>query len=332
MNAPARLTLVVLSYRQSTTIDAAVASALGQVGIAPIDILLSDDASPDDTHARMLAHAAAYQGPHRVTVRRNPVNLGIEGHINTVVEAAQTELIVMMAGDDISLPQRAARVAQVWESSGKQLDLIASDLVDMSAQGEDLGVLRVDDLAQWRSVKDWARRRPYIVGAAHAFTKRLHTRFGPLQPGVAYEDQAHLLRALCGGGACTIAEPLVRYRRGGVSDRMREFSGERFMAWMRRLNRIHVALHEQWHHDASLAGCLDTVTEATEREYQRERFIAALLAAPGVWARWRIALQPSPVKTDWRLRKALYLTWPGLAAAIRAGQSAWRQHRHGGTR
>lgn len=323
-----RITLVVFAYNQSAMIDAAIDSALAQVG-EPIEILLSDDASPDDTFARMQAKAAAYRGPHQVRVRRNPTNLGINGHFNAVVEAAQGELLVMMAGDDLSLPERVARVAQAWDASGQRLDLIASHLIDMSPEGEDLGVVRVDDLSQWRTVEDWAQRRPYIVGAAHAFTRRLSERFGPLLPRVSYEDQVNLLRALCGGGACTIDAPLVRYRRGGVSDRMREFSGERFLAWTRRLNTIHVALHQQWRHDAGVAGCLDVVQRATDREYQRERFVAALLDAPGALARWRIALQPSPVDFGWRVRKCVYLAWPGLAAAIRAAQSANRQRRRG---
>jgi glycosyltransferase involved in cell wall biosynthesis len=323
-----RITLVVFAYNQSAMIDAAIDSALAQV-CEPIEILLSDDASPDDTFARMQAKAAAYQGPHLVRVRRNAGNLGINGHFNAVVEAAQGELLVMMAGDDLSLPERVARVAQAWDASEQRLDLIASHLVDMSPEGEDLGVVRVDDLSQWRTVEDWAQRRPYIIGAAHAFTRRLFERFGPLLPRVSYEDQVNLLRALCGGGACTIDSPLVRYRRGGVSDRMREFSGERFLAWVRRLNVIHIALHQQWLQDAARAGCLDVVQRAIEREYQRERFVAALLEAPGALSRWRLALRPSPVDFGWRVRKCVYLAWPGLAAAIRAAQSANRQRRRG---
>ncbi len=52
-----RITLVVFAYNQSAMIDAAIDSALVQV-CEPIEILLSDDASPDDTFARMQARAA----------------------------------------------------------------------------------------------------------------------------------------------------------------------------------------------------------------------------------------------------------------------------------
>ena len=323
-----RITLVVLAYRQSTFIDAAVASALAQ-DCEPLEILLSDDCSPDRTHEQMAALAAVYRGPHEVVLRRNARNLGIGGHFNEVVCAARGELIVMMAGDDLSLPDRVARIAAAWDASGRTLDLIASHLVDMDHDGRNLGVLRVDDLARWRTVGDWARGRPYIVGAGHAFTRRLFERFGPLGPLVAYEDQINMLRALCGGGAGTIDAALVRYRRGGVSDRLRDFSGERFMAWMRRQTGKHVALHEQWLQDARRAGCEPLVEQATRREYRRELFLQALLAEPRLAGRWRATRAHREVALGWRLRKFAYLAWPALAARVRALQALSKRLRHG---
>jgi glycosyltransferase involved in cell wall biosynthesis len=323
-----RITLAVLAYRQAPFIDAAVQSALSQAG-EPIEILLSDDASPDSTHEQMRALAAAYSGPHQVVVRRNPDNLGIGAHFNEVVRAARGELIVMMAGDDLSLPDRVARVAAAWDASNQRLDLIASHLIDMDPEGRDVGIVKVDDLAPWRSVEDWARRRPYIVGAAHAFTRRSFERFGPLRPNVSHEDQVNMLRAVCGGGACTIDAPLVRYRQGGVSDRMREFSADHFMARMRRLNAGHVALHEQWLADARTGGHEALVEAAIQREYRRELFLQALLAAPNLAGRWSATRTHRDVALGWRLRKFASLGMPALAARVRAMQATSRKIRHG---
>jgi hypothetical protein len=108
-------------------------------------------------------------------------------------------------------------MGEVPLDGGRRADLIASDLQDLNAQGEGGETLRVDDLAQWRNASDWAAQRPYVVGAAQAFTRRLFTQFGPYLPNVVYEDQINTLRALLMGGALTIAEPLVQYRRGGAS-------------------------------------------------------------------------------------------------------------------
>ncbi len=323
-----RITLAVLVYNQSRFVDDAVRSALAQE-CEPVEVLLSDDASPDTSFVQMQALAAAYRGPHQVVLRRNERNLGIGPHYNEVLRAARGDLVVMMAGDDISLPQRVARSAEAWDASGGRLDLIACDLIDMGCDGTDLGVLRVDDLAEWKSLEDWARRRPYIVGAGHAFTRRLFERFGPLVAGVAYEDQVNLLRALCGGGALTLHEPLVRYRRGGVSDRMREFSGAQYVAWTQRQSVKHVALHAQWLADARVAGCHGLVDRATRREHDREIFIRDLLAAPGLAARWRATREARRVDLGWRVRKLLYWQWPDLGARVRRLQAQSKRLRHG---
>jgi glycosyltransferase involved in cell wall biosynthesis len=333
MTAPVkpRITLAVLAYRQSGFVDDAVRSALAQEG-EPLEIILSDDHSPDTTFDQMKALAEAYTGPHQVVLRRNEKNLGIGAHFNAVLSAARGELVVMMAGDDLSMPDRTKLTAEAWDASGGKIDLIACDLVDMSFEGQDLGVIRVDDLSQWKTLDDWARRRPYIVGAGHAFTKRLFDRFGMLGPGVAYEDQIITLRALISGGAVTLHKPLVRYRRGGVSDRMREFSGERYVAWTRAMNVKHVALHDQWLADARTAGCYEQVDAATRREHDRELFMRDLLAAGSLPARLAVARDAHAVDLGWRLRKVLYWQFPGVAAAVRRWQGAWKQMRRGDKR
>ena len=312
------LTLVVLAYRQAPLIDAAIASALAQTG-EPIEILLSDDASPDDTFARMQAHAAAYRGPHQVIARRNPVNLGLGGHVNAVMQAARGELVLLMAGDDLCLPERAQRVREAWEASGRKVDLIASHVIDMSLEGEDLGVLRVDDLAQWRSVADWADRRPHVIGAAHAVTRRLFERFGPMATDCLLEDQVNTLRAVCAGGACTVDAPLLRYRRGGVSSRQVDADGAALRSRLKRLAERHLALHRQWQRDATQAGCLDTVLAATDRVAQREAFLAALLAdpkrTPPLALLWDRRFR---VRTGWRLAKWLRVTFADLAVRVDA--------------
>ncbi|MDH3461396.1 MAG: glycosyltransferase family 2 protein [Burkholderiaceae bacterium] len=322
-----RITLAVLGYNQSPFIDDAVRSALGQV-CEPVEVLLSDDASTDTTYARMQALAAIYCGPHQAVVRRNERNLGIGEHYNAVLRAARGELIVTMAGDDISLPQRVDLTARAWDASAGQLDLIACDLIDMSHDGVDLGLLRVDDLAQWRSLDNWVRRRPYVVGAGHSFSRRLFERFGPLAPEVGYEDQINMLRALCGGGAVTLHTPLVRYRRGGVSGGMRNASGKEYVAWARRRNSTHLAGHEQWLADAKLAGCYELVRAATRSEYERELFVRDLLAATDLSDRFRAVRDARGVNLGWRLRKLLYWRWPGLAARIRYLQARSKHLRH----
>jgi glycosyltransferase involved in cell wall biosynthesis len=295
-----RITLAVLAYNQSSCIEAAVGSALAQV-CEPVEILLSDDASTDDSFARMAALAAGYRGPHQVSARRNERNLGVGGHYNEIVRLARGSLLVTMAGDDISVPQRVARIAAAWDDSGGRLDLIASHLLDMTPAGRLEGMLRVDDLSRWHGAADWARARPYVIGAAHAFTKRIFERFGPLDARLTYEDQVITFRALLSGGARTIDEPLVQYRRGGLSAGAPSRAERRAHAGT--MNERQLIEHEQIERDARMAGMLDVVGPAIERNGKRLRYFDRLLAAPDLAARWRIFAASNEVPWGWRWRK-----------------------------
>lgn len=318
-----RITLAVLAYRQQDFVEGAVLSAFAQA-CEPIEIVLSDDCSPDDTYARMAALAQSYQGPHSVTARRNPFNLGIGAHVNEIIRSSQGQLLVMMAADDLSTPDRVARLAQAWDQTGQQADLIASHVFDMTLDGRNKGILKVDDLSSWHDVSAWARRRPYVIGAGHAVTKRLFDRFGAMQPGVFHEDQVNTLRALASGGARTVDAPLVHYRRGGISGALRDASAQAFIARTRRRNDQHLALHNQWLADARIAGCEHLVEIAMQHDLRRELFIQAQLHARDWKERMHEVLAQPQLPLSWRLRRAAYLGAPHLALAAQHAKARIR--------
>ncbi|GAP36663.1 glycosyltransferase family 2 protein [Piscinibacter sakaiensis] len=317
MSAPPRLSLLLMGYQQRATVEQAVASCLAQTG-APLQIVLSDDASTDGSYEAMARLAAAYRGPHRVQLNRNPRNLGIGGHFNRLVELADGELLVLAAGDDVSLPQRCERIAAAWEAAGRRPDLVAHPLIDLDADGVRHGTIAVDDLARWDLAR-WVRERPRVVGAGHAWTRRLDERFGPLDPAIAYEDQVHALRALLGGGAITLDEPLVAYRRGGTSASARPASAEAVRARLQLQNRRHLAEAEQLLQDARTAGAEAVLAPALLPELARQRAFAAQLAAAGWAEAWRALRAHPQAPLAWRLRKA----WAVRMAAL----AAWRHRR-----
>jgi glycosyltransferase involved in cell wall biosynthesis len=217
-NTPCSATLFLLTYNQQDTVEAAAMCCLNQA-CEPIEIVFSDDCSSDGTLAKLSNIAAKYQGPHHVRVRQNSHNLGIAGHYNQAVSEASAELIVVAAGDDLSAPNRVARVLDAWRASHGRLNLIASYATSIDLHGKDLGLIRTGHLEKWPDAQTWCKKRPYVIGATFAFHKKLFTVFGPLAKGVDYEDQVLSLRAAALGGGLTIPEPLVQYRQGGLSSR-----------------------------------------------------------------------------------------------------------------
>ena len=319
MEAPAQpqLSLLLLVYQQRSTVEAAVAACLAQRG-APIEIVLSDDASTDGSFEAMQALAAGYRGAHRVLLNRNPVNLGIGAHLNRLVALSSGALLVVAAGDDESLPQRCEVLAAAWDAAARQPDLLASPLLDMAADGSLHGTLAVDDLAQW-DLQRWLLQRPQVVGAGHAWTRRSFERFGELAAGIAYEDQVMGFRALAGGGAITLPEALVKYRRGGTSAKALPQTADAVRERLRLQNRRHLAEVEQLRRDAVTAGVQATVHPALQAEWDRQRCLSDLLAADGWAAAWASLTRAGALPWAWRLRK--------LLAVQAAGLTAWKYRR-----
>ena len=311
------VSMLVLTYQQRELLDRAVTNALAQ-DCDPIEIVLSDDGSSDGSYERLQVLAAGYRGPHRVVVRPRTPNLGIAEHYNHLLRFARGELLVTAAGDDVSTPDRVRRLVQAWDANGRRADLIASHLIDMDSSGGLHGLIRVDDLALWHGIDDWMRNRPYIVGAAHAFTRRMFERFGPMHCEVAYEDQIMVFRAIAMGGAITVDEPLVHYRRGGTSASPRIDSVEQRTAWTeRRLDRW-LAESNQLIADAGVVGCGERMRTVMDDSLRRDRFLRVLLNHPSWTARWRALRDAAPLPMGWRLRKLLDTAFPNAAFRIKS--------------
>ena len=303
--------ILLIAYNQHATVAQAVAGALAQT-YSPLEILISDDASNDDTFPAIQAALTGYAGPHRVQVFRNPHNLGIGAHLSRLVAHSRGELLFVTAGDDVSLPQRCERVVGTWLASGKRLDLIASALEDVDEQGRVQRTITPSDLASYRDAAEWLARPPFVVGAAQAWTRRVFDRFGPLPPGTVAEDLLMVFRAIVSGGALTLPEPLVRYRRGGLSSRRRALRAQDVVARLLKNNRSSLVELPQLLADARVAGQLQAVEGALSARLARELFIRDMFASGSRVRRWHTFLHAHDVPLALRLRALVYAACPDL--------------------
>lgn len=327
-----RVSLLLIAYRQADTVGAAVAGALAQT-YSPLQILISDDASGDGTWAAIQAAVAGYSGPHQIVLNQNPVNLGIGAHLSHLVALSTGELLFVAAGDDVSLPQRCTRTVQAWLALDRRPDLIASALIDIDAQGAAHGVLRPANLADWHGAADWIKQLPLVVGAGQAWTRRVFDRFGPLPNGVVAEDLIMVFRAIVSGGAVTLDDALVMYRRGGISRRRRALHAQQVRQRLAS-NASHALVEVPCLlRDAALAGASAQVAAALGAQLARERHVAAQLDAPNgpagshLSACLRRLLVDREVPLALRLRVFVYATCPALLApgfALKRGWLRWR--------
>ena len=308
------VSMLLIAYRQAGTVGEAVAGALAQT-YSPLEIIVSDDASDDATWDAIEAALAGYKGPHRIVRNRNARNLVIGAHLSKLAAIARGELLFVTAGDDVSRPERCERTVQAWLAHGRRPDLIASPLLDIDARGEARGLLRPSDLGVYRSAAAWIAKPPYVIGAGQAWTRRLVERFGPLPEGTVAEDLVMVFRAVVSGGAITLAEPLVAYRRGGLSRRRRALHAREVRHKLLANARHALVELPCLLRDAERAGVRDQVAPTLERQLARERHVAAQFdASASLPARCGRLLGDRAVPAATRLRVFVYAALPWLLA------------------
>ena len=214
MNCPYSVSFVLIAYNQEAFIKEACEAALNQMG-EPIEIILSDDCSTDDTFQIMQDVVRSYKGSHRVLLNRTVRNVGLIEHINQVVELSSGDVIVYAAGDDISLPNRVIQTLQMFESAGRSPLLIHSSVQEINEQGVPLGLVHAPVFGKRFDCVKMAQKYSLVIGATCAWHRSIWQQFGRLIYATAYEDAVMALRAcmMGGEGALLYSEsPLVEYR------------------------------------------------------------------------------------------------------------------------
>jgi glycosyltransferase involved in cell wall biosynthesis len=209
---PRLVSFVLVAYNQERYVREAVASALAQT-YSPLEIIISDDGSTDATLARAAEALEGYAGPHRVRLVGTQRNRGFARHLNYVNLLATGDLVVIAAGDDVSEPERVAKLARAASTASSVHLCIFSGATFIDEHGAvqpPVGSARRGAAISPASI---ARGGDAVLGASNAWTRRLFEDFGPLHPRIFQEDAAIPFRAALAGQVMFVDEPLVRYRR-----------------------------------------------------------------------------------------------------------------------
>nr|WP_237219924.1 glycosyltransferase [Sphingomonas arenae] len=209
-----RVSFVLIAFRQEAYVEAAARAALAQ-DYPNLEIVLSDDGSPDGTYAVMERLAADYAGPHRLILNRTGGGKGTLAHVLDATARSSGELIVIGAGDDISYPQRVSRLVAEWQRTGAQAVFSAFHRIDDSGRklSEEAVLAREDyDPAPFFT----PHRARQIAGATAAYDRRLLDAIRlPEEPIFAEDYFLSLVLGWRSGTAARIDDPLIAYRIHG---------------------------------------------------------------------------------------------------------------------
>ena len=213
-----RYSFVLYAYNQERFISDAVRGALAQ-DFEPLEILLSDDCSDDNTYDIMKATAANCRTAHSVKLNRNERNLGTNAHIERSLELILGDIIIVAGGDDVSHSNRAREIIQYFERHDPLLVHSLVNPIDANKRSvprlDPQGYLSKADVVKPAVA---ATAMSLHVGATAAWNRVLFDKYGPIRDAASYEDLVLGFRAVLEGRVGFINDRLLDYRVGqGVS-------------------------------------------------------------------------------------------------------------------
>lgn len=209
------VTFGLIAYKQEKFIKEAVMSALSQ-DYSPLEIVICDDCSPDNTFLIIENLVSNYTGPHKVIVHRNERNLGLAGNINRMWELSKGGFLVIQAGDDISVPHRTSRMVDAWLSTEPHPSIVYSNEMFIDESGAEIKENQTCRVVNYREVieETLTGKKPFVIGGCAAgYSRKTHFDVGPLLLDIRAEDFIYSFRALLSDGCIGINEPLIMYRQ-----------------------------------------------------------------------------------------------------------------------
>ena len=230
-----RLSFVIPTYNRATTLTVALDSILAQtVGLDDVEILVSDDASSDDT-PRLLD---LYRGRHPgVRTFRQATNLGLR-HWQFLLGEARGDLVFVLCDDDAVPPDFLAHVLPAFDDP--ELGLLTGDIRLRGPRFDPLRVLTTPTPVGPADGPTRCREqlRSHHMVMATVYRRSVLTAAGGWDPtvGTHFDCTAYCRSALRSRRTLKLDRPLLEFRisPGSWSHRLTREAQRRLAEWYRR--------------------------------------------------------------------------------------------------
>jgi glycosyltransferase involved in cell wall biosynthesis len=203
--------IVIPTFNRVALLRRAVASALGQTGFEPFEVLVGDDCSQDETWSYLQGIRSPY-----LRIFRNDRNLGMGANWNKAVAASRGRFIFILQDDDIALPGLLAVAASLFDRyRGARLLCFGTCLIDHAGQNPEMywrpereTVLPAPD-ALLQFAARWTLSSTQVVFSRELYQK--HAAFDLTLPIMSDADT--ILRWMLHADTILHPEPLALRRR-----------------------------------------------------------------------------------------------------------------------
>ena len=222
------ISVALATHNGSTYVVEQVRSILAQTRL-PSEIVLSDDASSDDTVQLVRREIDGFNAGRSETitlvVRENKGALGVTKNFGQAISLCTSDLVALCDQDDVWVPEKLARMAGEFESR-PDLTLLHANLTLVDAQLQPLGATlfsayrvsarELQSIHSGRAIDVYVRRN-LVTGASTMFRRSLFDVAVPLPSAWVHDEWLGIVAAVSGRVDC-LEEPLVLYRQHGANE------------------------------------------------------------------------------------------------------------------
>jgi glycosyltransferase involved in cell wall biosynthesis len=211
------LSVITPSYNHAAYVDQAIESVVTQTR-PPEEYLILDDASTDDSLARIERQAAVHGC---IRLLRNAQNQGVVPSLSRLVQKARGDYVFCAAADDYALPgffERAMQMAERHPRAG----VIFGRMIAVDARGQ---ILRQYGASRYRDarfispgdfLRDYLEREPAYrsLSAATVYRRDCLLEVGGFRPELGHWSDTFAIRAIAlKYGACYVPELFAAWRK-----------------------------------------------------------------------------------------------------------------------
>ncbi|WP_316737872.1 glycosyltransferase [Pedobacter aquatilis] len=202
--------VVLISYNQENFITDALEGIRLQT-VTPDEVIIADDCSKDQTQQIIENYVQKYQLQEKWTLLFNKTNKGINLNLQNGIDHTSSEILIVMSGDDISLPNRIEVALELFKQY-PNLHIVSTS-IDKIDENRNI----VGELSYMNEIIDDAKKvikagMPNVFPVGQNWRRSIFDKFGKLPHTVPNEDDQITFRAIIDGGIFCSSQKTILYR------------------------------------------------------------------------------------------------------------------------
>ncbi|AXQ99041.1 glycosyltransferase family 2 protein [Pseudoalteromonas piscicida] len=206
------VSIILLSYNNEKYIKDSLLSLLKQT-YDYYEIVIGEDSSQDSSLKIIEQTLEQFERRVKIKLIQQPENVGLVKNFNACLARCQGDIIVVSAGDDISLPTRVEESVAFFDANPEVTALSFNDYSIINEQKVESKRLVLDTNKIISFDGFFNGDITTFSAASRAFRRKVFDVFGELQTDCPTEDTPYINRSLFLGDLALINKPGIYYRR-----------------------------------------------------------------------------------------------------------------------